>query len=126
MKRIITAHRGNKLNDSLSILAIGEPGPGGAAMQYEIREVNRVSPCLESESDLDVKFQSGDPAKEINGISNEALLAIVLHRLEGFQDGPFACESNRAARDAVELALQHLKSRTHDRINRGVEGQQVV
>ncbi len=68
-------------------------------------------------------FQNG-PIEEvgINGITNEALLAIILDRLEGFQKGPFACDENQIAVIHIQSALEALKERTADRIKRGVEG----
>lgn len=77
-------------------------------------------------SSQSIRFQHG-PVKEhgINGITNEALLAIVIDRLEGFQSGPFACEENGQALSWAKLALGVLEERTKNRIDRGVEGTNV-
>jgi hypothetical protein len=124
----------------LEILVQDEPGQGGANHEYSIRLYakfeNGVKAPLEKLSDVEVlpdgsvtgevchvSFQNG-PIKEfgINGITQEALLAIVIDRLRGFQKGPFACEANEDAKNYCELALVKLQERTVARIKRGVEG----
>jgi len=55
------------------------------------------------------------------GVTNEALLAIVIDRLEGFQTGEFACTENAAALDHARICLGELEARTRARIARGVE-----
>ncbi len=74
----------------------------------------------------EIKFQRG-PIKEVgvNGLSNEALLAIVIDRLRGFQLGEFACHENAMALTMAEESLAWLKIRTQQRIERGVEGTNV-
>lgn len=68
-------------------------------------------------------FQNG-PIKEvgINGVTHEALLAIVIDRLSAFQAGPYACLENHVALAHCEDALRCLHVRTRARIARGVEG----
>lgn len=68
-------------------------------------------------------FQSG-PIKEVgaNGVHNEDLLLIVLDRLAHFQAGPYACEENAKAIEAIEDAARHLRLRSLKREARGVEG----
>ena len=68
-------------------------------------------------------FQRGPIGENgLNGISHEALLAVVLDRLRGFQEGPYACRENAVAITKVEEALMWLHKRTLDRMRRGVEG----
>ena len=70
-----------------------------------------------------VKFQNG-PVTEagVNGVTHEDLLAIIIHRLQGFQSGPFACRDNDMALAKAQECLAWLNNRTKDRISRGVEG----
>jgi hypothetical protein len=70
-----------------------------------------------------IGFQNG-PIKEfgLNGITQEALLAIVIDRLRSFQAGPFSSRYNAIALTKTEEALMWLQRRTVDRIRRGVEG----
>lgn len=70
-----------------------------------------------------VSFQQGPVAENgINGITNEALLAIVIDRLEGAQEGPYKSRYNALAITKIEEAVLWLSRRTLDRQARGVEG----
>jgi hypothetical protein len=70
-----------------------------------------------------IRFQNG-PVKEsgYNGNSHEALLAILLDRLEGFQAGQYKNHDNQMALDHLQTARLFLHKRTMDRVARGVEG----
>lgn len=70
-----------------------------------------------------VQFQEG-PIKEagVNGVMNEDLLAMVLCRLEHFQQSEFACRENAMAITKIEEALLWLRKRTMGREQRGIEG----
>lgn len=74
-----------------------------------------------------IRFQNG-PIKEagVNGVTNEALLAIVEDRLDGFQSSKWACEENAEALKHIKLAIAALESRTQKRAARGVEGTSAV
>ena len=63
----------------------------------------------------DLSFQIGDPRVfGVNGVTNEALLAIMIHRLQGFQNNPASnCSENQEAINHMELAMEALHSRTH-------------
>jgi len=70
-----------------------------------------------------VKFQKGPMMSEsCNGGFIEDLLAIVQHRLECFQQGPFPSNYNDLALNSVKNALGFLGERTEDRHSRNVEG----
>jgi hypothetical protein len=116
--KTLTTHKVNGLNEALTIEVLDEPGEGNACHEYVIKYVTTHSP-----GEQHIGFQNG-PIKEkgVNGISNEALLAIVIDRLEGFQSGQFSCQSNADALQRLEGALNILHSRTKERLARGVEG----
>jgi hypothetical protein len=63
----------------------------------------------------DLNFQIGDPGVYgVNGVTNEALLAIMIHRLQGFQNNSSTnCSENQEAINHMELAMEALYSRTH-------------
>jgi hypothetical protein len=119
--RKITDHKLNGLNDALEITVLDEPGQGGACHEYEIDQIGGA-PDSGGTKTL-IKFQNG-PIKEtgVNGISGEALIAIVIDRLRSFQAGPYACRDNAVALTRLEESLMWLQKRTRDRLARGVEG----
>jgi hypothetical protein len=107
----------------LSITVTDNPGAGGANHAYHIDWTGDQTWLNEKPNSLDIHFQEG-PIKEfgVNGITQEALLAIVIDRLRSFQAGPFACRENAIALTHCEDALMWLQRRTVARIKRGVEG----
>lgn len=78
------------------------------------------------EKTTEIHFQNG-PVKEhgVNGVTSEALLAILIHRTK-ILDGNFSCDENKRAITYMENALALFEQRTRDRLNRGVEGQNKV
>lgn len=146
--RTLTDHivEGDSANHQLTITIMDEPGAGGANHQYMIgwNGPRKVLPTIAELEEILAKnepaslmpdgsfclgstcfinFQNG-PIKEfgVNGVTQEALLAIVIDRLRSFQAGPFACEANQKALDYISLGADFLKDRTSARIARGVEG----
>lgn len=117
---------GDSTNHQLTLSVLDEPGNGGACHYYRIEGFDTRSNISDQDQafqGVDILFQHG-PIKEfgVNGITQEALLAIIADRLRGFQAGPFACDANEQALMAVQSALWHLQTRTRERILRGVEG----
>ncbi len=81
--REITSHKVNECNDGLTITAVDGPGPGGASHHYQIINVSKQNTAPDAdEVAVDIQFQNG-AIKEVgtNGITHEALLAIVKERL---------------------------------------------
>ncbi len=121
----IVSHKVNGLNEALEILVVDEPGQGNACHEYIIKgvlsedwpqETSNIKECR-------ISFQNGPIAESgYNGISNEALLAVVEHRLLGFQAGQFACRENAVALTKLQECMMWLQKRTMDRMRRGVEG----
>ena len=122
--RELTSHKVTGLNDAIVIGVLDEPGSGGATHVYQVALDRGPYAGLRVLDTLcTIRFQNG-PIKEagLNGLSNEALLAIVADRLEGFQSGPFASDDNEIARNLVRCAMQTLHRRTKERMARNVEG----
>lgn len=73
-----------------------------------------------------IQFQNG-PVKEkgVNGITSEALLAILIHRTK-ILDENFGCDENRRAIQHLEEALVNFEVRTARRMVRGVEGKNLA
>jgi hypothetical protein len=95
---------------------VGDPPVEGK--QYDI-EVDMVS----GPNRWALNFQDGPVGTAgANGITNEALLAVVLDRLECFQRGAYKCRENALAITKLEEALHWLGHRSRDCERRGVEG----
>lgn len=123
----ITSHRVNPCNKALKIESMDAPGPGGAHHHYRISGLDTT--LNPSHQDIpshffDIIFQNGPigSGDSPNGITNEALLAIVIDRLEAFNAGPYKCRENALAITKLEEAVLWLNERTQDRERRGVEG----
>lgn len=117
--REIVSHKVNGLNEALQIFALDAAGPGGANHEYVVK----IPLSSTLTANTLIKFQKGPIGEAgVNGLSNEALLAIVEDRLRGFQAGPFACRENGMALSKIEEAADFLRQRTTARVNRGVEG----
>jgi hypothetical protein len=123
--RTLEGHKVNPANDKLTITVLGEPGAGRAHHKYMIEGYKRQVGTGEGpvETGVVIAFQNGPIAEAgVNGITHEALLAILIDRLQAFQAGPFANPHNEAALKYLEGAQHELQARTKERMERGVEG----
>lgn len=124
MHRELTTHAINPCNERLIVLVLDGPGPGGASHVYDIGI--RTSPGNKYyQQAVRLCFQNG-PVKEngdgVNGLTHEALLAVLIDRMQGFQAGPYACPENAAALNALRNAMTYLHERTQRREAAGIEG----
>jgi hypothetical protein len=132
MTRIITDHIINPANDKLKIEVADSLGSGGANHRYIIEgfntKTNNSDPVKQAPTEhVEILFQNGPISeKGVNGITQEALLAIVIDRLRSFQNGKFACRANAMALDHIKEALHWLQQRTINRMKRGVEGTNAI
>lgn len=130
MSREITTHQVSPLDTALSIHVLDEPGHGGANHEYFIAGLTDLPEAPSSIQQIKadgyavrIPFQNGPVGENgVNGVSNEALLAVVADRLEGFQAGPYACEDNGLALAKIRSAMEDLQRRTKERLARNVEG----
>lgn len=99
------------------IVVLDEKGPGGAHHAYRVDYGPGETDCQ------NITFQRGPIGEDgLNGVQIEDLLAICRDRLACFQNGPFPCTHNEIALQAIDMALNHLHTRTALLIERGVEG----
>jgi hypothetical protein len=126
--RELHGHKVNPANDTVTIKVTDEPGQGGANHRYEISGFNTETNASRLDHDgnrqqVNLLFQNGPiPEFGVNGITHEVLLAILIDRLQGFQNGPYACRENALALTKLQEAQMWLQSRTRERMTRGVEG----
>jgi len=113
--RTINDHKVNPANDTITVEVLDEPGAGGACHEYLVSIPNGDT--------YPINFQNGPIAEAgVNGLTHEALIAIVVDRMRSFQAGPYACRENALALTKLEEAQHWLHHRTKARMDRGVEG----
>jgi hypothetical protein len=77
------------------------------------------------EKKQDIQFQSGTIDENgVNGLQNEALLAILIHRTK-YLNSIFPCRENSIAITKMEEAKMWFDARTKDRQLRNVEGKYI-
>lgn len=128
MRKLID-HMTNPANEQLQIVVADQPGAGGACHRYEVTGFDASTNPSHGENEGANKkvilFQNGPiPESGVNGLTQEALLAIIIDRLRSFLAGPYACRENELALTKCEEALHWLHHRTRGRQVRGVEGTQ--
>lgn len=127
--RELTEHKVNPANDKLNVHVLDEPGSGGAHHHYMVTlpDWTRAPDGSGAEGVWDIQFQDGPIAEVgVNGLTHEALLAILADRLRSFQAGPYACRENALALTKIEEAQHWMHHRTLARMSRGVEGTHTV
>jgi hypothetical protein len=119
--KTLSAHQVNDANKMLVVEARGEPGVGKAYNEYRITTKNGAIQLGQ------ISFHNGPvETAGVNGLTHEVLLAILEDRLSDFESGPYSCEENAEALDAIRKAQKALRSRTEKRLARGVEGTHTV
>jgi hypothetical protein len=117
--RELTGHKVNPANDVIEVTVLDEVGSGGAHHAYRL-QIPGVPATY-------INFQDGPIAEAgVNGLTHEALLSILIDRLECFQNGKFANDYNGTALDHLRSAQGALLDRTRARMARGVEGTHTV
>lgn len=126
--RELNGHKVNGCNSDLQIVVCDDPGHGGACHHYQIINVEKQNQVPDGDYvACDIEFQNG-PINKVgtNGVTHEALLAVLIDRLEGFQSGKYACADNQEALEALRVAQTALQRRTVARVARGVEGTHTI
>lgn len=110
-------HDGYGLNDRITVY----PGPQDETMGSPSHTYMLV---LDGDVVSEIKFQHGprDQPGSQPGVTDDAILAVLIDRLRGFQDGPFACRENALRLTKLEEALHWGKSRADSRHRQGVLG----
>jgi len=93
-----------------------DPSAGGASHHYEVNVGGKIVAAVD--------FQHGPRGLDgkLTGCIDAALVAVLVDRLEAFQAGPFAHESNDRALACFRTGLDILRSRAAERKARGVLG----
>lgn len=130
--RTLFDHKNNKFNrECIEVKAGDERGLDNAHHKYVIEVYGDpsggVQPQWAKLHSVELQFQNGG-LKEVgpNGITDQALLAIVLDRLRSFNDGPYRCRENSVMITKLEEALMWGEKRANDRARRNVEGERAA
>ncbi len=111
-------HDGFALNESITIRPLDEADAAhGGAHHLYVAEIDGKEVAR-------VQFQCG-PRNEPGstaGVTHMAMIALLLHPLRAFQEGPFKSRHNALAITALEEALNWMHARARDRAQRGVLG----
>lgn len=114
--RKVTHHTRLNPTQFVEVFALDEPNRGGAHTAYKL-----FAGVGADAYEISIKFQDGHPdAVGYNGILDDALIAVVIDRLQGFQSGPFASRETAIVITKLQEALQWSAQRVADRLERGV------
>lgn len=116
-RSITTHHDGFGLNDSIAIVADERDSDGGGAS-------HNYSLLLDGSEVGALSYQHGARGTpgSVDGLTDEAVLAVVLDRYRGFQSGPFACRENAIVITKIEEAMHWIHARARTRAAQGVLG----
>lgn len=120
MRTITEHHDGHGLNESIVLQADAADGSGASHRYTAYIE----QPEADGWQVASVQFQKGPRNVEgsIAGMTEAALLAILIDRLKGFQAGPYSCRENAIQLTHLEECLHWTKARADERARRGVLG----
>lgn len=125
MKLLTTHHDSFPLNASILVAAVDDPR-FGASHRYEFSG----KPMAGNEGVLSsigfLQFQKG-PRGEIgstHGVTEAAVLAVLIDRVEDFQKTEYRCEENAHIVRHLREALDWTKRRAVNRAKRGVLGKE--
>ncbi len=123
VRTVTTHHDGLGLNDRIIIKADKRDAEnGGASHEYACSMDVENNGYIRSLAHI--QFQHGPRLEKDStpGVTDAALLAILIDRYEGFQAGPFACVENDAALKLMQAALSSMRNRANKRAVQGVLG----
>lgn len=122
-------HKNNKFNrECIEVKTADERASDAAHHKYVIEVYGDPSGGVQPQwailHTVELQFQNGG-LKEVgpNGITDQALLAVVLDRIRSFNEGQFRCRENSIVITKLEEALLWMEKRSNDRARRGVEGE---
>ena len=119
-------HKNNKFNrECVEVETMDTRASDGAHHEYVIR-VNPENSVGTPVMVCGLQFQNGG-LKEVgaNGITDQALIAVVLDRMRSFNDGQFRCRENSMIITKLEEAMLWMEKRSNDRARRNVEGERI-
>lgn len=123
MKRITSHHDGHGRMEQLAVIATDEPAtepPGNSSHhRYSFRCGDENGPEVGY-----IQFQRGPFGADGStpGTLSNAVLAVMIDHLQGFQAGPLASRETALALTKLQEAAFWLRERADDRARRGILG----
>jgi hypothetical protein len=121
---IVAHHDGYGVNELIRV-EHDPPGTGGAPHAYRfLIDDNGPNEVGNEVTAGWIQFQHGPRKMDwaVPGITESALLAVLIHRLESFQNGAYKDADNGKALDQLRGALGSLQARSEKRAKRNVLG----
>lgn len=115
--RQLNTHLSSGGSNVLQVVAVDQPVPGLPTTRYDVTGFNTVyNPAARQQGQftrLPIIFATGDAPVDApqNGVTNEALLAVVADHLRSQQETPEACLEYQMAMDYINAALGMLRQR---------------
>ncbi len=122
-------HKNNRFNrECVKVTTADYRQSDNAHHSYKIEIFPYETPKYQTEPVVSVvlNFQNGG-LKEVgaNGITDQALIAILLDRKRSFNEGQFRCRENSMVITKLEEALHWEEHRSNERARRNVEGERI-
>lgn len=123
-------HKNNKFNrECIKVETADLRASDSAHHAYKISVEVKAQTSNETDQtvhEVVLQFQNGG-LKEVgaNGITDQALIAVVLDRMRSFNEGQFRCRENSMIITKLEEAMLWMEKRSNDRARRNVEGERI-
>lgn len=114
--RHVTLHQVDACNRALTVIGYPRGEPAWDCSDYRVFGIDGGEADDPQDHGYPLTFQRG-PVFEFgrNGLTNEVLLAVVIDRLESFQEGPHACVENSQAISHLRFVLGLMRQRSERR-----------
>ncbi len=119
MRREIKGHEVKGEAIQLRVLAIDNPDDSGASHQFRFEREDGAQVGT-------ITFHTGEiepyAGKDVNGVTMESLIVVMMDRLKGFQKGDNPHKQNGFAIKRLEEALKALQGRTEELLEKNKVG----
>ena len=118
--KVLTAHQTPGLPENIIVASVPKPVPA----PKDVNSLVKIT-VVEQGKQYTVEGIGSGTKVNFNDVTEEALIAILIDRLEGFKVSGYNVYDENAVAD-LQKALGWLKQRTRDRVARGVEGTRAI
>jgi len=117
-------HDGFGLNDAIQIFGSNAVEMPSSQYPEKIPAFHKYTCVIDQKVVAEIQFQKGPRHEEgsISGVTQTAILSIIIDQLQAFQKTQYACRENTIALTHLETAHLWMRQRAHERHKRGVLG----